>query len=143
MDSLLGVRRIQDGSLEDEISSATTLIDEFSTRADSITDEVAGFSERWQELENEVQLLKVMDLINSSRELLSQGNINEARDKILEARDQLEQLGAQVSDFQADALLDITTNLEDVLAEISEAPGSAANILEQVWKLLFSGLPQE
>jgi chromosome segregation ATPase len=131
------------GSLEDEISTAAMLIDEFSLRTDSISDEVAGFSDRWQELENEVQLLKVMDLINSSRELLLQGDIAEARAKILEARDQLEQLGEQVSDFQADALLDITTNLEDVLAEISEAPSTAANILEQVWKLLFSGLPEE
>jgi len=131
------------GSLENEISTAATLINEFSLRADSISDEVAGFSNRWQELENEVQLLKVMDLINSSRELLSQGDIAEASDKIIEARDQLEQLGEQVSDFQTEALLDITANLENVLTEISEAPSTAANILEQVWNSLFSGLPQE
>jgi hypothetical protein len=84
-----------------------------------------------------------MDLINSSRELLSQGDIAEASDKIIEARDQLEQLGEQVSDFQTEALLDITANLENVLTEISEAPSTAANILEQVWNSLFSGLPQE
>jgi len=129
------------GVLESEFRGVTELLEQFNLRADSINEEVASFGERWQALENEIQIIKVMDLIESSRELLSKGNISQAQEKILEARQLIDDLRSNVDDYQLEVLSEIADRLQEVLDAIRNAPNSARNLLENAWQMLLSGLP--
>lgn len=131
------------GALESEFGAVTKLLEQFNIRADSIDEEIAGFGERWQALENEIQILKVMDLVESSRELLSEGDISQAQEKILEARQLIDDLRGRVDDYQVEVLSDIANRLQEVLDAIRDAPNSALNILENAWQMLLSGLSEE
>ncbi|MFC2055181.1 hypothetical protein ACFLV7_12945 [Chloroflexota bacterium] len=130
-------------TLQVDVESASTFISEFNQSAETITEEITSYGERWQALENEVQLLKAMELLTRSRILLVQGNTDLARADIQDARDLLADLRGKVSNFQETALLQITGRLDNVLERISSAPASAVNMLESAWKLLFAGLPDE
>jgi chemotaxis regulatin CheY-phosphate phosphatase CheZ len=118
-------------------------LEQFNLRADSINEEIAGFSDRWQALENEIQILKILDLIESSREMLSEGEISQAQEKILEARQLINDLRGQVDEYQVEVLSDIADRLQEVLDAIRDAPNSALNLLEKAWQMLLSGLSEE
>ena len=130
-------------TLQVDVESASTFISEFNQSAETISEQIASYGERWQALENEVQLLKAMELLTRSRILLVQGNTDLARADIQDARDLLADLGGKVSDFQETALLEITGRLDNVLEKINTAPTSVVDLLESAWKLLFAGLPDE
>jgi chromosome segregation ATPase len=131
------------GTLENEFGAVTELLEQFNLRADSINEEIAGFSDRWQALENEIQILKILDLIESSREMLSEGEISQAQEKILEARQLINDLRGQVDEYQVEVLSDIADRLQEVLDAIRDAPNSALNLLEKAWQMLLSGLSEE
>ena len=130
-------------TLQEDVEAASSFISGFNQNAETISEQIASYGERWQALENEVQLLKAMELLTRSRILLVQGNTDLALADIQDARDLLADLGGKVSDFQETALLEITSRLDNVLERISSAPTSAFNMLESAWKLLFAGLPDE
>jgi chromosome segregation ATPase len=130
-------------TLQVEVEAASSFITVFNQNAETLSEQIASYGERWQALENEVQLLKAMELLTRSRILLVQGNTDLALADIQDARDLLADLSGKVSDFQETALLEITGRLDNVLEKISSAPASAVNMLESAWKLLFAGLPDE
>jgi chromosome segregation ATPase len=130
-------------TLQEDVEVASSFISGFNQNAETISEQIASYGERWQALENEVQLLKAMELLTRSRILLVQGNTDLALADIQDARDLLADLSGKVSDFQETALLEITGQLDNVLKRISSAPASAFNMLESAWKLLFTGLPRE
>jgi DNA repair exonuclease SbcCD ATPase subunit len=130
-------------TLQEDVEAASSFISGFNQNAETISEQIASYGERWQALENEVQLLKAMELLTRSRILLVQGNTDLARADIQDARDLLANLSGKVSDFQETALLEITNRLDNVLERINTAPTSVVNLLESAWKLLFTGLPDE
>jgi len=130
-------------TLQEDVEVASSFISGFNQNAETISEQISSYGERWQALENEVQLLKAMELLTRSRILLVQGNTDLARADIQDARDLLENLSGKVSDFQETALLEITGRLDNVLERINTAPTSVVNLLESAWKLLFAGLPDE
>jgi len=130
-------------TLQEDVEVASLFISGFNQNAETISEQIASYGERWQALENEVQLLKAMELLTRSRILLVQGNTDLARADIQDARDLLADLSGKVSDFQETALLEITSRLDNVLERINTAPTSVVNLLESAWKLLFAGLPDE
>ena len=130
-------------TLQEDVEAASSFISGFNQNAETLSEQITSYGERWQALENEVQLLKAMELLTRSRILLVQGNTDLARADIQDARDLLADLSGKVSDFQETALLEITSRLDNVLERISSAPTSAFNMLESAWKLLFAGLPDE
>jgi len=130
-------------TLQEDVEAASSFISGFNQNAETISEQIASYGERWQALENEVQLLKAMELLTRSRILLVQGNTDLARADIQDARDLLADLSGKVSDFQETALLEITSRLDNVLERINTAPTSVVNLLESAWKLLFAGLPDE
>lgn len=130
-------------TLQEDVEAASSFISGFNQNAETISEQIASYGERWQALENEVQLLKAMELLTRSRILLVQGNTDLARADIQDARDLLADLSGKVSDFQEIALLEITSRLDNVLERINTAPIAVVNLLESAWKLLFAGLPDE
>ena len=130
-------------TLQEDVESASSFISGFNQNAETISEQIASYGERWQALENEVQLLKAMELLTRSRILMVQGKTDLARADIKDARDLLADLGGKVSDFQETALLEITGRLDNVLEKINTAPTSVVDLLESAWKLLFAGLPDE
>jgi chromosome segregation ATPase len=130
-------------TLQVEVEDASLFITGFNQNAETLSEQITSYGERWQALENEVQLLKAMELLTRSRILLVQGNTDLALTDIQDARDLLADLSGKVGDFQETALLEITGRLDNVLEWISSSPASAVNMLESAWKLLFTGLPDE
>lgn len=130
-------------TLQVDVEAASSFITGFNQNAETLSDQITSYGERWQALENEIQLLKAMELLTRSRILLVQGNTDLARADIQDARDLLADLSGKVSDFQETALLEITSRLDNVLERINTAPTSVVNLLESAWKMLFEGLPDE
>jgi len=130
-------------ALQEDVEAASLFISGFNQNAETISEQIASYGERWQALENEVQLLKAMELLTRSRILLVQGNTDLALADIQDARDLLADLSGKVSNFQETALLEITSRLDNVLERINTAPTSVVNLLESAWKLLFASLPDE
>jgi len=130
-------------TLQEDVESASSFISGFNQNAETISEQIASYGERWQALENEVQLLKAMELLTRSRILLVQGNTDLALADIQDARDLLADLSGKVSGFQETALLEITGRLDNVLERINTTPTSVFTLLENAWKLLFAGLPDE
>ncbi|HUV91667.1 MAG TPA: hypothetical protein VMV80_01145 [Anaerolineales bacterium] len=130
-------------TLQVDVEAASSFITGFNQNAETLSDQITSYGERWQALENEIQLLKAMELLTRSRILLVQGNTDLARADIQDARDLLADLSGKVSDFQETALLEITSRLDNVLERINTAPTSVVNLLESAWKMLFAGLPDE
>jgi chromosome segregation ATPase len=72
-------------TLQVEVEAASSFITVFNQNAETLSEQIASYGERWQALENEVQLLKAMELLTRSRILLVQGNTDLARlDNVLE-----------------------------------------------------------
>lgn len=130
-------------TLQVDVEAASSFITGFNQNAETLSEQITSYGERWQALENEIQLLKAMELLTRSRILLVQGNTDLARADIQDARDLLADLSGKVSDFQETALLEITSRLDNVLERINTAPTSVVNLLESAWKMLFEGLPDE
>lgn len=130
-------------TLQVDVEAASSFITGFNQNAETLSDQITSYGERWQALENEIQLLKAMELLTRSRILLVQGNTDLALADIQDARDLLADLSGKVSDFQEIALLEITSRLDTVLERINTAPTSVVNLLESAWKMLFEGLPDE
>ncbi|MGB2908965.1 MAG: hypothetical protein WBB55_00125 [Anaerolineales bacterium] len=130
-------------TLQVDVEAASSFITGFNQNAETLSDQITSYGERWQALENEIQLLKAMELLTRSRILLVQGNTDLALADIQDARDLLADLSGKVSDFQETALLEITSRLDTVLERINTAPKSVVNLLESAWKMLFEGLPDE
>ncbi|MGB6423544.1 MAG: hypothetical protein WBF05_17055 [Anaerolineales bacterium] len=130
-------------TLQVDVEAASSFITGFNQNAETLSDQITSYGERWQALENEIQLLKAMELLTRSRILLVQGNTDLALADIQDARDLLADLSGKVSDFQETALLEITSRLDTVLERINTAPTSVVNLLESAWKMLFEGLPDE
>ncbi|MGB7115509.1 MAG: hypothetical protein WBD56_05150 [Anaerolineales bacterium] len=130
-------------TLQVDVEAASSFITGFNQNAETLSEQITSYGERWQALENEVQLLKAMELLTRSRILLVQGNTDLALADIQDARDLLADLSGKVSDFQETALLEITSRLDTVLERINTAPKSVVNLLESAWKMLFEGLPDE
>lgn len=130
-------------TLQVDVEAASSFITGFNQNAETLSEQITSYGERWQALENEIQLLKAMELLTRSRILLVQGNTDLALADIQDARDLLADLSGKVSDFQETALLEITSRLDTVLERINTAPTSVVNLLESAWKMLFEGLPDE
>lgn len=130
-------------TLQVDVEAASSFITGFNQNAETLSEQITSYGERWQALENEIQLLKAMELLTRSRILLVQGNTDLALADIQDARDLLADLSGKVSDFQEIALLEITSRLDTVLERINTAPTSVVNLLESAWKMLFEGLPDE
>ncbi len=96
-----------------------------------------------QKLEQDLSLVKAMELLTRSRFLLAQNNLGLAEQDIRAARELLVSLESEVYPYQVQALENIIARLDMSLIDIQQAPALVADDLEIAWQLLYAGLPGE
>ena len=94
-------------------------------------------------LEQELSLVKAMELLTRSRFLLAQNNLGLAEQDIRAARELLASMESEVYPYQVQALQNIISRLDMALSDIQQAPALVADDLEVAWQLLYAGLPGE
>lgn len=94
-------------------------------------------------LRDEIEMLKVMELITRARVSMGQENIGLAKDDLQAAIDILLDLRPEVTAEQATYLDDISKRLSFAVENISKAPSLVNEDLEVAWQMLLQGLPVE
>lgn len=151
----------------DELGEAlTALEDRISLQDDTIEDledkilSLGGFVEGNQEelealkaqleaqaktgtLRQELELLKVMELITRARVSLGQDNTGLAKDDLQAAQDLIAVLSAELPELQAEYLKGISERLAMAAENLTTAPKLVDEDLEAAWQLLLQRLPSE
>jgi chromosome segregation ATPase len=93
-------------------------------------------------LRQELELLKVMELITRARVSIGQDNTGFAGDDLQSAQDILASLSQELPAFQAEYLSNIAQRLDLASNNLTGAPGLVDEDLEVAWQLLLQGLPE-
>lgn len=94
-------------------------------------------------LRQELELLKVMELVTRVRVSIGQENIGLAKDDLQTAQDLLVSLTSELPAFQAQYLSDIAQRLALAAENLDRATNLVDEDLEVAWQLLLQKLPQE
>jgi DNA repair exonuclease SbcCD ATPase subunit len=94
-------------------------------------------------LRQELELLKVMELITRVRVSIGQENLGLAKEDLQAAQNILTDLQAEASAGQVTYLAEISQRLSLVVENISDSPDLAEEDLEVAWQMLLQGLPDE
>ncbi len=124
-----------------EMSVLTTTLKMDETTLQGLVDKIQAGDPAVKSLEQELQLLKGMELITRSRLFLGQNNLGLAQQDVQAAYDLLNQLQNQVPPYQTDAVAAVVQRLKLVLVDLPGTPVLAADDLEIAWQLLVRGLP--
>jgi uncharacterized protein HemX len=117
--------RIQD--LEDSL-------DALSQRLDKLEMAIEAEDSPIDQIQEQVQLLRIMELVTRARMWIIQDNPGKAREDLTIAKEALESLDAALDDG---SLTPIVERLDQILFEIPLSPVIAADDLEIVWQLLI------
>jgi DNA repair exonuclease SbcCD ATPase subunit len=137
--------------LETRLDEVQIQVDEMQTLSENIQKiegDLENLSERLTELETvieeenppieqiqrQVQLLRIMELVTRARMWIIQDNLGEAGDDLEVAKEALESL---VVTQEGESLQPIIERLDQILFEMSLSPVIAADDLEIVWQLLI------
>ena len=94
-------------------------------------------------LRQELELLKVMELITRARVSIGQNNIGLATDDLLAAQDLLASLSTELPAYQAKYLSNIVQRLELATENLTSSTDLVDEDLEVAWQLLLQQLPDE
>ncbi len=94
-------------------------------------------------LRQELELLKVMELITRVRVSIGQGNTGLAKDDLQAAQNLLASLSAELPIYQAQYLSDIAQRLGLASENLTKATNLVDEDLEVAWQLLLQRLPEE
>jgi chromosome segregation ATPase len=91
----------------------------------------------------ELQLLKIMELITRARYNLVEGNLSLSRTDIQLASEIAASLQPEALPHQVEVIAEILNRLDTSLTNLAGSPLSTADQLEAAWQLLVQGLPGE
>jgi chromosome segregation ATPase len=91
----------------------------------------------------ELQLLKIMELITRARYNLVEGNLSLSRTDIQLASEIAASLQPEALPHQVEVIAEIVNRLDNSLTNLAGSPLSTADQLEAAWQLLVQGLPGE
>jgi chromosome segregation ATPase len=91
----------------------------------------------------ELQLLKIMELITRARYNLVEGNLSLSRTDIQLASEIAASLQPEALPHQVEVIAEIVNRLDTSLINLAGSPLSTADQLEAAWQLLVQGLPGE
>jgi chromosome segregation ATPase len=91
----------------------------------------------------ELQLLKIMELITRARYNLVEGNLSLSRTDIQLASEIAASLQPEALPHQVEVIAEIVNRLDTSLTNLAGSPLSTADQLEAAWQLLVQGLPGE
>lgn len=96
-----------------------------------------------RDVSQELELIRIMELINRIKVNINQKNIGLAKDDLQTAQDKIMELSTKVSVSNAVYLSDISQRLTLAYTNIDEDPDLADEDLEIVWQLLIKGFPDD
>ena len=94
------------------------------------------------ELENQISLLKSLELLSRARLFLYQSNYGLARLDVQTARDLLANLQLDATEFQPLEVTEVIFRLDLVLKNLPAFPVAASDDLDIAWQILMQGVPQ-
>jgi len=90
----------------------------------------------------EIELLKVLDLLSRANQFLLHSNYGQAKQILQSALIELTELQERLPGFQQDAISSILDLVEQTIIDLPAKPTLAAEKLELAWQLGITGLPQ-
>ena len=96
-----------------------------------------------ENIRNELQLVKAMELLTRARMLLDTNNLGLAQEDLQSASDLLNELQARLPDDQKTNLSEIIERLNTASGNLPNRPILASDDLEIAWQLLLTGLPEQ
>jgi len=129
--------------VQSEIAAINQAIGQTSLQVQKLVDSAEAGESPLQELSNELQLVKAMELLTRSRVYLVEDNLGLAQQDVTAARLLLAKMGGDVPSYQVKPLAAIITRLDAALSNLPSRPILAAEDLEVAWQLLRDGLPGE
>jgi C4-type Zn-finger protein len=121
-------------SLSERFQEVEGDLDRLSERLDAVEIAIEEEDPPIEQVQRQIQLLRVMELVTRARMWIIQDNFGEAIDDLTVAKEALETLDATSDDG---SLVPIIERLDQTLFEISLSPVIAADDLEIVWQLLI------
>lgn len=134
-----------EGYLEDIQANIATLdqsIGENQSELEKLTAQLEAQAEIGT-LRQELELLKVMELVTRARVSIGQENIGLAKDDLQAAQDLLASLSSELPAYQAQYLSDIAQRLALAFENLDRATNLVDEDLEVAWQLLLQKLPEE
>jgi predicted nucleic acid-binding Zn-ribbon protein len=129
------------GAFQDEVEALSQALDGHKGEYQALKDQVEA-RDTVGALRQDLELLKIMELVTRVRVSIGQENIGLAKDDLQAAQDLLNGLSAEVTAGQAEYLADISQRLTLADENLTEAPGLVSGDLEVAWQLLLQGLPE-
>ena len=126
-----------------EIAAVDQAIGRTSLQVQELVNSTEAGESPLQELRNELQLVKAMELLTRSRVYLVEDNLGLAQQDVSAARLLLAKMGGDVLSYQVKPLAAIIARLDAALSNLPSKPVLAAEDLEVAWQLLRDGLPGE
>jgi uncharacterized phage infection (PIP) family protein YhgE len=127
-----GLDEIQ--SLSEGIGELEDDLDRLSGRLSAVELAVEEEDPPIEQIQGQIQLIRVMELVTRARMWIIQDNLGKATDDLTSAKEALETLDAT---SEIGSLVPIIERLDQILFEISLSPVIAADDLEIVWELLI------
>jgi chromosome segregation ATPase len=129
------------GAFQDEVEALSQALDGHQGEYQALKDQVEA-RDTVGTLRQDLELLKIMELVTRVRVSIGQENIGLAKDDLQAAQDLLNGLSAEVTAGQAEYLADISQRLTLAEENLTEAPELVSGDLEVAWQLLLQGLPE-
>ena len=124
--------------LEEEINTRT---ESLGTLERMVADLEGQSDANSVELEQQINMLKAMELMSRARLSMYQSNFGLAREDVQIARDLLATIQPDAPGSRAEELNAVVLRLDMVLSNLPAFPVAAADDLDIAWQILFSGLP--
>jgi hypothetical protein len=90
----------------------------------------------------EIELLKVLELLSRANQFLLHSNYGQAEEILLSAKTELTNLQERLPGFQQGLISNILDLVEQTIIDLPAKPSLAAEKLELAWQLGITGLPQ-
>ena len=90
----------------------------------------------------EIELLKVLELLSRANQFLLHSNYGQAEEILLSAKTELTDLQERLPGFQQGLISNILDLVEQTIIDLPAKPSLAAEKLELAWQLGITGLPQ-
>jgi septal ring factor EnvC (AmiA/AmiB activator) len=129
--------------VQSEVAAINEAMGQTSLQVQELVHSAEAGESPLQELRNELQLVKAMELLTRSRVYLVEDNLGLAQQDVSAARLLLAKMGGDVPSYQVKPLAAIIARLDAALGNLPSRPILAAEDLEVAWQLLRDGLPGE
>ncbi len=129
-------------NIQDELSSLSQSLDGNQMKLEELYNQLEA-QEQVGTLRQELELLKVMELITRVRVSIGQNNLGLAADDLQAAQDLLASLSAELPDYQAQYLSNIAERLALASVNLTASTDLVDEDLEVAWQLLYQRLPDE